>query len=119
MSKLGTLQKSSSSSVGAPGQSSISTSSFPLMAGTSLPVAGSGRMAIVPPVETTTTVTGRGYREARSPAGSGSATSIATSPSSSSVRITRPARRRSQTPAAIRKTATARSETSVVAVPRA
>src|SRR5215211_8393762 len=58
MSKLGTRANSSSSRGGASGQRSISTSSSPLTAGTSLPVAGSGRMAIVPPVETTTTFTG-------------------------------------------------------------
>src|SRR5687768_3907689 len=57
MSKLGTRANSSSSRGGASGQRSISTSSSPLTAGTSLPVAGSGRMAMVPPVETTTTFT--------------------------------------------------------------
>ena len=56
MSKLGTCAKSSSSSGGASGHASSSTSSSPLIAGTSFPVAGSGRIAIVPPVETTTTV---------------------------------------------------------------
>ena len=68
----GTRTKSSSSSGGASGQASISTSSSPLTAGTSLPVSGSGRIAIVPPVETTTTVTrpaaylfGRARRPAR------------------------------------------------------
>jgi hypothetical protein len=40
---------------GLRGQSSIATSSSPLTAGTSLRVEGSERMAIVPPVETTTT----------------------------------------------------------------
>ena len=54
MSKLGTLAKSSSSIGGASGQPSMATSSSPLTAGTSFPVAGSGRIAIVPPVETTT-----------------------------------------------------------------
>jgi len=53
MSKLGTRAKSSSSSGGASGQWSIWTSSSPLAAGTSFPVAGSGRIEIVPPVVTT------------------------------------------------------------------
>src|SRR5690349_83733 len=55
MSKLGTRRKSSSSSGGASGHPSVSTSSSPDTSGTSFPVPGSGRIAIVPPVETTTT----------------------------------------------------------------
>ena len=55
-SKLGTLAKSSSSSGGASDQPRVSTNSSPERTGTSLPVPGSGRIVIVPPVETTTTV---------------------------------------------------------------
>src|SRR5690348_6849592 len=58
-SKLGTCAKSSSSSGGASGQRSSSTSSSPLRAGTSFPVTGSARIEIVPPVDTTTTVTAK------------------------------------------------------------
>src|SRR5262245_39615426 len=62
MSKLGTCANSSSSSGGVSGQASSPTSSSPLIAGTSLPVTGSVRMAIVPPVETTTTAPGTALR---------------------------------------------------------
>src|SRR5262245_58195082 len=62
MSKLGTCANWSSSSGGASGQASASPSQSPLTAGTSLPVTGSVRMAIVPPVETTTTAPGIALR---------------------------------------------------------
>src|SRR5262245_27552450 len=58
MSKLGAETKSSTSSSGPSGHARSSTSSGPLTAGTSFPVSGSGRIAIVPPVETTTTEPG-------------------------------------------------------------
>ena len=113
MSKLGTRTKSSSSRGGASGHPSSSTSSGPLTAGTSLPVSGSGRMAIVPPVETTTTDATR-YFDAMV-----SAFNDLASPNSSSTRVTGSPRNRNRTAATKRMTPITKSVNIVVAVPRA
>ena len=118
MSKLGTRTKSSSSSGGASGHASISTSSAPLTAGTSLPVSESARMAIVPPVDTTTTL----HRGAYLSVEGGASRRIAppgSSPNSSSTLCTGAPRRRRRSVMVMRTTKINASVTAVVPAPSA
>ena len=121
MSKLGTRTKSSSSSGGASGHASISTSSSPLTAGTSLPVSGSGRIAIVPPVDTTTTVdTDRPtYFFVSSAACATSRLPPTSSPNSSSTRCTGAPWKRIRSVITTRTTKIRNSVTAVVPAPSA
>jgi len=119
MSKLGTRTKSSSSRGGASGHASDSSSSSRVVAGTSLPVVGSGRIAIVPPVETTTITPGP-VAKPQSAARRLPASRPSAMPNSSSTLCTfRRPMKRSRTAATTSSSTIANSETSVVAVPRA